>query len=68
MGWWTQDTEGRSFAADSEMMWGDGPADVIGAALEAIVQDFQRSLHRPPTKAEVRAGIEFTLRAWEEPA
>lgn len=67
MGWWTQDTEGRSFAANSEMMWGDGPADVVGAALEAIVADFQRSLQRPPTKAEVRAGIEFSLRASELP-
>lgn len=63
MGWWTQDEEGHSFAtADGgEMIWGDGPADLMGEAVASITQEFQQYEGRNPTKAELRAGLEFTL-------
>jgi hypothetical protein len=63
MGWWTQNRDGVSFASDDseEMLWGDGPADVMDSALAAIVEAFEQAQGRRPTKAEVRAGLEFSL-------
>lgn len=63
MGWWRQDEKGHSFAPvdPPDMWWGDGPADVMDSAIAAIAEDFQRDQGRRPTKAEVRAGLEFSL-------
>lgn len=63
MGWWPQNEEGISFAHASgdEMMWGDSVADVLDSALAAIAQDFENTFERRPTKAELRAGLEFSL-------
>lgn len=63
MGWWTQDEQGHSFthAPTEEMWWGDGPADVMDAAIAAIRQEFINGFDRKPTKAELRAGLEFSL-------
>jgi hypothetical protein len=64
MGWWQQDSEGRSFAKDEdgpEMIWGDGPADIMADACDAIVREFQRDWGRKPTKEELVAGLKFRL-------
>lgn len=65
MGWWTQNEQGESFErvpyGEEEMWWGDGPADVIDAALAAVVVDFHRGLGRAPTVAELEAGLKFSL-------
>ncbi len=64
MGWWTQDEEGHSFAPHAlgeEMMWGDSVADVLDSAIAAIAQEFEMQYQRRPTKAELRAGLEFSL-------
>lgn len=64
MGWWTQNEKGHSFAhhaGEDELMWGDGPADVMDSALAAIAEEFERGFGRRPKKAEVRAGLEFSL-------
>lgn len=66
MGWWHQDTEGRSFAAGSNLYWGDGPADIVDQALDRIRAQFREDLGREPTIREIRAGLEFTLRALED--
>ena len=67
MGWWEQDRKGRSFVETPEkLVWGDRPADIIGDALDAIVQEFTNDLGRRPTKLEVRAGLEFSLGPLEE--
>lgn len=62
MGWWSQDRTGRSFATESEMVWGDGPADTLADACAAILGEFQEAVGRRPTNAEIRAGLEFHLR------
>lgn len=71
MGWWTQNAKGESFQrvplGQPDMMWGDGPADVLDAALAAILQEFQKALGRMPSKGEIRAGLEFSLRGLSAP-
>lgn len=63
MGWWTQNEHGHSFAhaEGEEMVWGDGPADLMDNALGKIVAEFERDQGRRPTPAELRAGLEFSL-------
>lgn len=63
MGWWTQNEQGHSFAhaEEEEMLWGDGPADVMDIALAAIANEFEQAQGRGPTDAELRAGLEFSL-------
>ena len=62
MGWWEQDEEGHSFAVGSGMMWGDGPADVMGDAIHQVRLMFRDEGGREPTIGELRAGLEFSLR------
>lgn len=61
MGWWTQSKEGQSFADGSTLLWGDSVADLMEAALAKVVIQFMREQGRHPTKAEIRAGLEFSL-------
>jgi hypothetical protein len=63
MGWWSQDLEGHSFAENSDLIWGDCPADAIGDALDVVLQCFAEEVGRKPTPQEIRAGLEFSLRA-----
>jgi len=62
MGYWKHGEDGHSFALDSELIWGDQPADIMGAALEEIIEVFQRDRERPPTQAELNAGLLFSSR------
>lgn len=67
MGWWNQGSDGSSLhEEDTGLTWGDGPADTFGDALDNVVVQFQSALGRNPTKAELRAGLEFTLGPYEE--
>ena len=68
MGWWTQNEEGVSFATaeGAEMIWGDGPADIMANAVDEIVAEFQAHTSRAPTKAEIAAGLKFHLAARDE--
>ena len=62
MGYWSQGEDGHSFALDSELIWGDSPADIMGAALKEIIAVFQHDRGRPPTQAELNAGLLFSSR------
>ena len=70
VGWWIADAaELRNAGAEdakTQPMWGDLPADTFGEAVDEIVAQFQESLGRKPTKAELREGLEFTLSAYQE--
>ena len=68
MGWWSQNELGQSFqeAQGDEMWWGDGPADIVDNALDAITEQFEAEQGRRPTKQELRAGFAFSLSAYEE--
>ena len=68
MGYWKHGEDGHSFAEDSELVWGDSPADIMGAALEDIIKVFQRDWKRPPTQAELNAGLLFSSRSALEKA
>ncbi len=63
MGYWKQGKDGESFALDSELIWGDSPADIMGAALEEIIAVFRRDRDRLPTQAELNAGLLFSSRS-----
>lgn len=63
MGYWKQGEDGHSFAMDSELIWGDQPADIMGNALEEIIAVFQRDWDRLPTQAELNAGLLFSSRS-----
>jgi hypothetical protein len=62
MGWWTQNEEGHSFALveAKEMVWGDGPADILGEAVCLIDKEFKRDWGRRATLGELIAGLKFS--------
>lgn len=67
MGYWAQNEHGHSFSeseSGEEMVWGDAPADIIDDALhgvmERVVKVFTTDMGRPPTAAELRAGMLFS--------
>jgi hypothetical protein len=64
MGYWSTSADGVSFAENEgeEMVWGDAPADVMDDALDRIERIFRDDGNRPPTKAEILAGLLFSLR------
>lgn len=67
MGWWATNTNGESFAeGPEEMLWGDGPADILAHAVDAIVREFEAAWGRPPTEAELVAGMRFSLGAYDD--
>lgn len=67
MGYWNQSAEGHSLLPEATgLVWGDAPADVIGNAIDEVVEAFERDLGRRPKKAEIEAGIKFTLSGYEE--
>lgn len=61
MGWWAQTPEGASLAFDTDMLWGDTPADIMSDAIEAIQKCFERDWGRKATAAEIMAGVKFSL-------
>ena len=61
MGWWTTNEEGVSFV-ESELSWGDGPADILDEALEQIDKEFIEAWGRPATTEELLAGLKFSYR------
>ena len=63
MGYWRQNEKGESLQCEGDMIWGDQPADIMGAALKDIFAAFQQDRKRLPTEAEVRAGLLFSLPA-----
>jgi hypothetical protein len=75
MGWWVADPENGGMAesrnagvedARTKPMWGDRPADIFDQALNGVVESFETAFNRRPTKAELRAGLEFSLGGYEE--
>ena len=62
MGYWSQNKQGHSFATDDgEMIWGDGPADHIDDGIAQAIFRFTEDVGRPPTFAELKAGLSFSL-------
>lgn len=68
MGYWSHGKDGHSFALDSELIWGDSPADIMGEAVKKVIAVFQRDWERQPTQAELDAGLLFSSRPQLESA
>lgn len=71
MGWWEQGRDGSSFERssvddDNLMMWGDGPADLVGKFLYELKIEFLRDLGRMPSQDEVIAGLKFSTRVLDD--
>lgn len=66
MGYWRSAPNGASFAQDSDLVWGDHPADIMDDAIERIVGAFLEDVERVPKIDEIRAGLEFSLGIYEE--
>lgn len=67
MGWWNAAPNGASLQTeDTGLIWGDSVADIMDDAIFRIIREFQKEHGRKPTKAELRAGLEFDLGAYEE--
>lgn len=68
MGFWNASPEGHALQPeDTGLMWGDDPADIFDFAVLNIGDSFKRSLGRRPTKAELIAGLKYSLGGYDEP-
>ncbi len=54
MGWWRLKEE--------KLVWGDGPADIMGEALEKIFKEYHEEWDRSPTEFELKEGLMFGAR------
>jgi hypothetical protein len=61
MGWWGQSTDGTSFAGE-DLVWGDGPADIVDNALDKIAEEFRANWGRDPWREEILSGVNFSAR------
>lgn len=67
MGWWETNEEGVSFEHSRDgMVWGDAPADIVDGALHDIRQQYIAEWGRLPSRAEIIAGLGFSLRVFLE--
>jgi hypothetical protein len=67
MGWWETNEEGVSFEHSRDgMVWGDGPADEVDGALHNIRRQYIAEWGRLPSRAEIIAGLGFSLRVFLE--
>jgi hypothetical protein len=67
MGWWRAGEDGSSMRAEETgLVWGDGPADILGNAIDEIAAEFREAYGRKPSRAELEAGLKFSLGGYEE--
>jgi hypothetical protein len=60
MGYWNTTAEGGSLqVGDTDMLWGDQPADIIDEAIEKLIERLTKELGRYPTVEELDA-LKFT--------
>lgn len=64
MGYWEQSETGASFSwrdgDGAPFIWGDTPADIVGAAINGVVAAFLHDVGRLPSRGELMAGITFS--------
>jgi hypothetical protein len=71
MGYWKMkgsfsDLFGHAEPEEITGIWGDSPADIMGNAVDKIIETFQEELGRMPTRTELKNGLLFTIQAMEE--
>lgn len=50
----------------TEGIWGDSLADIMDDTIATLVDEFVAQVGRKPSKAELIAGLEFSLGAYDE--
>ena len=68
MGWWSIDNkvlDGGIHEGGTEMFNGDGPADIMGVALDAVIKEYESSWGRKPFREELRAAFNFVANGLE---
>jgi len=58
MGWWRVVNEGISLEK-TELYNGDEPADILGAALGEVIEEYKKQWGREPYKEELTALLNF---------
>lgn len=63
MGYWNTSPEGESFnkVSNSDLVWGDTPADAMDDAIDLIREAFRKDWLREPSAAELIAGLRFSI-------
>lgn len=65
MGWWhIKENEPGVHTEKTDLTIGDGPADIMDKAIEAIVKNYKENIGRSPYKVELDALLAFCLRAF----
>ena len=54
MGWWSIATD-----KEPEAVNGDGPADILGAAFDKVVKEWENEWGRKPTQYELLSACQF---------
>jgi len=60
MGYWATTPQGQSFALDSDMLWGDSPADILDDAVSQIAKRTKEHAGTP-SKEWLEASFEVSL-------
>lgn len=61
-GWWSIDKNGKMVSkedTEEQLYIGDGPADIMGNAIEKIFYEYIRAFKRPPKRKEIQAVFNF---------
>ena len=66
MGWWDANPRGGLAIDDTGIVWGDGPADILDNAIDAINREFKEVWGRSVTLAELKAGFAFSTSILEQ--
>lgn len=71
MGYWKMENDKALILPDSTEekatgTWGDYPADIMGNAIDKIIEVFVEEVGQQPTKLELVAGLMFHLNARED--
>lgn len=66
MGWWDANPRGGLALGDTGIVWGDGPADILDNAIDAINREFKEAWGRSVTLDELKAGFSFSTSILEQ--
>lgn len=70
MGWWSISRNGGGGISTekTEMYNGDGPADILGVAVEKVVKEYEVAWGRKPYKEELEEAVNFVAEGHKLPS
>jgi len=67
MGWWTiSSVKGGGIGTSGKLVNGDGPADILGAAIDNVILEYEEAWGRLPCMEEIQAAFNFVFNALPE--